>query len=207
MIALVGLAMAADATAPHEHRGIVSAYSGAPPAVSLTATDIATLEGGDLVQKQIRVDTGGRGVAVMHVEAPPATIWKTIQNYSAYPEWVDGLDNTRIYKSQGDHVYVEFSLSKMGIGIDYFIDHTVQTDAGWVTWTLDYDRQSDLDDSVGYWRVTQLSDSPVVSRVEYSVDLRVKGWVPGFIETLLMDKGLVMATSWVKTQAEAATSP
>lgn len=207
MIALLGLAIAADANAPHEHRGIVSAYSGAPPAVSLTAADVATLERGDLVQKQIRVDSGGRGVAVMHVEAPPTTIWKTIQNYGAYPEWVDGLDNTSIYASQGDHVYVAFSLSKMGIGIDYFIDHTVKTEEGWVTWTLDYDRQSDLDDSVGYWRVTQLSDNPAVSRVEYSVDLRVKGWVPGFIETLLMDKGLVMATSWVKTQAEAAYSP
>ena len=207
MIALLGLALAADANAPHEHRGIVSAYNGAPPTVSLTSAEISTLEAGDLVQKQIRVGSGGRGVAVMHVEAPPATIWKTIQNYSAYPEWVDGLDDTNIYRTAGDHVYVAFSLSKMGVGIDYFIDHTVKTDEGWVTWKLDYDRQSDLDDSVGYWRVTRVSDSPVVSRVEYSVDLRVKGWVPGFIESMLMDKGLVMATSWVKTQAEAATSP
>ncbi len=207
MFALVPLVFAADANEPHEHRGVVSAYSGAPPAVSLTATDVATLEAGQLVQKQIVADSGGRGVAVMHVNAPPATIWKTIQNYGAYPEWVDGLDGTRIYKRQGDRVFVEFNLSKMGMGVDYFIEHSVHTDEGWVTWTLDYDRQSDLDDSVGYWRVTQLSESPIVSRVEYSVDLRVKGWVPGFIEDLLMDKGLVMATSWVKTQAEAAYNP
>ena len=52
----------------------------------------------------------------------------------------------------------------MGIGIDYYIEHIIHTDEGWVTWTLDYSRKSDLDDSVGYWRVTARPPSPAATR-------------------------------------------
>ena len=34
------------------------------------------------------------------------------------------------------------------------------------------------------------------------MDMRLKGWVPGFVENMLAKKGLTMATSWVKKQAE-----
>ena len=91
----------------------------------------------------------------------------------------------------------------MGINVEYFIDHTYPAGEDWGTWTLDYSRESDLDDSVGMWRVTALPDDPSKSRVEYSVDIKVSGWVPGFVRDMLVKQGLKDATSWVKEQAEA----
>ena len=63
-----------------------------------------------------------------------------------------------------------------------------------------------LDDIVGFWRVTPVEGAPQKSLVEYSVDIRVKGWVPSFVREVLVGRGLKSATRWVKVQAEARAS-
>ena len=40
------------------------------------------------------------------------------------------------------------------------------------------------------------------TRVEYSVDVGVDAWVPGFVRNYLTDQGIKQATQWVKKQAE-----
>jgi hypothetical protein len=88
------------------------------------------------------------------------------------------------------------------VGVEYFIRHDYHPDKGYLAWTLDYSRQSDLDDSVGYWRVKPLTTEPPRSRLEYSVDIRFKGWIPGFVAKMIQEKGLSDATTWVKKQSE-----
>ena len=44
-----------------------------------------------------------------------------------------------------------------------------------MTFHLDYDRQSDLDDSVGYWFVQPKGAEKC--RVYYSCDTKLRGWV------------------------------
>ena len=193
---------AADANKPHPHQGAIAAYAQPPVPVTLSAEQEKQFLSGTPVYTQIEGDKGGRGVAVFLVNAPPANVWSTIRSFASYPAWIDGVTTCEIYKTEGDHVYVRFELSKMGMGIEYFIDHTAPAGADWVTWTLDYGRESDLDDSVGMWRVTPLPDDPSKSRVEYSVDLQVSGWVPGFVREMLVDRGIRDATTWVKVQTE-----
>ena len=63
MLALAFLttaALAADPNVPHEHKGIVAAYSGAPPAGTLAADELAKLAAGEMVLKQVRTGNGGR---------------------------------------------------------------------------------------------------------------------------------------------------
>lgn len=196
-------AVAADAARPHEHQGIVKPYIGAPPPVSLTADDEAKLAAGQMVMKQAQIGNGGHAVAFMNINAPPDRVWSRIVNYPMYPTWVDNVEVCEIYKRDGSRIFVRFVLSVMGIGVEYFINHDYRPDLGYLTWTLDYSRQSDLDDSVGYWRVTPLPNDPAKSRLEYSVDIRFKGWIPGFVQTYLTSKGLTNAVSWVKKQSEA----
>ena len=193
-------ALAADPNTAHPHQGVVPAYQGAPPAIELSPAEIQTLEQGSSVRKQLRYEGGGRGVSVMYVKSSPEKIWQVITNFSAYPQWVDKLDSTEVYGQTPSTRDVYFKLSSFGIGVEYYIHHVIGSD--YMTWTLDYSRKSDLDDSVGFWRVSQLQTDPPLCRVDYSVDLRVGSWVPGFVEDLLVNKGLDMATSWVKAQAE-----
>lgn len=195
-------ASAADANAPHEHQGILTPYRGAPPAIALAQADLDALAAGTEVQKQVQVGNGARAVAVMDVNAPLDKVWGKIMDHNRYPQWVDGVSACQIYRTEGSYVYTRFVLSVLGTSVEYFVKHTVNKAAGWVTWTLDYSRQSDLDDSVGFWRVTALPGGAPKTRVEYSVELRLKSWIPEFAANYIRSKGLSSATAWVKKQSE-----
>lgn len=199
-LAVGGHALAADPNQPHNNQGLVAAYKGAPPAVTLSADDQAKLASGQMVQKQVQLSTGGHAVAFMNINATPDKVWSKITSFTSYPSWVENVTKCTPYKKEGSLIYVDFVLSVMGIGVEYYIRHDYQPTLGYMTWTLDYTRLSDLDDSVGYWRVTAVS--PTVTRVEYSVDIRFKGWIPGFVQDMISTKGLTTATSWVKKQSE-----
>lgn len=202
LIATLALALAGDATKPHEHTGIVTPYKGAPGAVSLSSADIAKIEGGEVVLKQQQVGSGGRGIAIFDIAATPSKIWSRIVDYSGYPRMVDQVAECGNYKVSGSEIYTRFLLEVMGFDVEYFIHHTYKPDQGYLTWTLDYSRQSDLDDSVGYWRVTPLTTDPPRSRLEYSVDIRFKGYIPGFVQDMISKKGLTDAATWVKRESE-----
>ncbi len=201
---LVADTFAADANKPHEHQGIVPAYKGAPPALSLSASELATLQSGSMVLKQVAIPgaAGGRGVAIMDIRASVATIWSKVTAYARYPEWVENVTACGNYRVSGNEMYTRFLLNVMHMDVEYFIHHSYHPEANYLTWTLDYSRNSDLDDSIGYWRVTPLTTEPALSRLEYSVDIRFKGWIPGFVQDMIAKKGLSSATSWVKKQSE-----
>lgn len=193
---------AADPTIPHEHQGVISSYKGAPPTVTLTEAELATLGTGAAVQKQVQVGNGGRAVAVMDINATAERVWSRILAFDQYPLWVDNVTECSVYKTEGSDIYTRFLLSVMGSSVEYYIKHNLNRSAGWMTWTLDYSRQSDMNDSVGYWRVTPLSADPPKTRLEYSVEIQFKGWVPGFVVSMIQSKGVTNATSWVKKQSE-----
>jgi len=186
---------------PHSHQGIATQFT-APTPASLTAKELAALEKGQAVRKQIKHATGGRGIAIMDIHASPEKVWQVILDYKSYPSWIDDLESTQVYAQANGHYKVKFSLSVLMMDIVYYIDHHYQPDKGYLTWTLDYSRESDIDDSTGYWLVYPTPGYDGWTRVEYTVDLRLKGWVPGIVENMLAKKGLLLATSWVKKQAE-----
>lgn len=199
--------LAANPSEPHPHRGVIPAYKGPPPLPELTAEDLALLAAGDPVLKQVQTATGsdaaGRGVAVQDIHADPGTIWGRITDYGRYPTMVDNVKECAVYESAGDHTKVRFVIGAPMISIEYYIDHKNALDQGWMTWTLDYDRHSDFDDTVGFWRVEPLAEKPGWSRVYYSVDLKAAGWVPAPIESAFASMGLKKATAWVKRESEA----
>jgi uncharacterized membrane protein len=195
------VARSADATQPHPHQGVAPKF-GVPSPTSVTAEEEAELATGKAVRKQIRSDSGGRGIAIMDINASSEKVWTVIQDFGSYPGWIDNLKSTEVYSRTGNHLFVAFRLSVLGMSVVYFIDHTVHADQGYMTWQLDYARESDIDDSTGYWLTYAAPGKPGFTRVEYTVDLRLKGWVPGILENLLAKKGLILATSWVKQQSE-----
>lgn len=196
-------AQAADAGAAHPHQGKAKKFSN-PTASTLTADETAKLLAGGAVRKQVKyADAGGRGISIMDVAATPDQIWAVILDFGSYPKWIDQLNSCKVLSKSGQHIFVEFQLKVLGMGVQYWIDHTYNKEKGTLTWQLDYSKQSDLDDSTGYWLVYPAPDHPGFTRVEYTVDIRVSGWVPSAIEDMLAKKGLEQATGWVKKQAEA----
>lgn len=201
LLSLCSPALAASTTSPHPHQGVAPKFT-TPSKQTLTAEEEAQLLAGTAVRRQIRYETGGRGISIMDVKGTPTQVWAVIDDYGSYPGWIDMLEECEVYGRSGTEVKVRFKLKIMGKDVEYYIDHERRADKGYVTWQLDYSRESDIDDSTGYWLVYPSPAREGYTRVEYTVDLRLKGWVPGFVEDLLANKGLEKATGWVRLQVE-----
>ncbi len=199
-------ALAGDPSKPHPHQGLLKPYSKRPPPLVLTDAERKTLDGGAPLMRQTPGENGGRALAVFRVSAPPDVVFATIGDYKNYPRFIPEVKKCEVYKRGPGTVDVAFTIKSFPVTIDYWIHHEVDAAARIVTWTLDYSKDSDLDDSVGFWRLTPI---PTGTQVEYSVDIALKGFVPGFIRSILVDNGLKQATQWVKVQSEkrAAAAP
>ena len=195
----------AHASTPHSHDGILQPYDGAPPEVALTELEQRRLRSGEPVYKRVEGSESDQSAALFRVDAPVGIVWSVISNFACYPQWVDGLAEAEIYRREGSDVFIRFRIEHGLAGsYTYYVHHTFATGQGrWTTWKLDYGRQSDFDDSVGFWRVRPATDNPQHTYVTYSAALRLKGWLPGLFESLLANNGLKQATSWVKLQSEA----
>lgn len=195
-------AAAADATKPHAHKGVLKPYPRPPPPLKLTDAEKARLASGKPVMRQAEGNAGGRGMAIFAVKAAPDVVWGTITDFGSYPKWIKEVKKLEVYKRNGGDIDAAFKIESFPVTIEYFIHHDFDMANRWGTWTLDYTRESDLDDSVGFWRVNAVEGAPDESIVEYSVDIAIKGWVPGFIRKMLVEDGLQTATQWVKVQSE-----
>lgn len=198
---LVFPAFAANPNVAHPHNGVATKFTNPQKAV-LSDSEKTTLSQGKAVLKQIQEGNGGRGVAIFDVAASQDKVWQVITSFNKYPSYIEELSKTEQYAKNGNAIFVDFVISSWGFDVQYYCKHDYQPSKGYMTWTLDYSRESDLDDSTGYWLVYPSPLDPSKTRVEYSVDLRIKGWVPGFIQTMLAETGVENATKWVKKEAE-----
>ncbi len=189
---------------PHPHRGVFPAITSDPGPVALTDDEEARVREGRLVQKMKRGEDSGWGSAVQLVNAPPAVIWDTILSYDRYVDWVDNVKSCSVYRREGDTVWVDMTSGVPGFSFDVYTRNVVKREEGWMAWTLDYDRTSDVYDMIGHWRVTEVSANPPVSRLDYSTRMKVRG-VPNFVVGSLTRSSLESGTAWVKKQAEATS--
>ncbi len=193
----------ADPQKPHPHQGIVPRFEGEPPKVELSDDERGVLARGKSIVTTVPGDAGGRGMAVQDVHAPPEVVWDRIGDYRDYPRMVDEVVECEPYLEDGDDVRVRFEIRVLGIPYVYYVRHVFRPEAGYITWTLDYTRESDLDDSVGYWAVAPHPDRAGWSRVFYSIDMRTRGFMPGFVRGFVTRRGVKSATAWVKRESEA----
>ena len=193
-------AEAADPNKPHPHQGVATKFS-KPQKTILTATEVDKIKSGRPILKQVNQGSGGRGIAVMDIDASQDKVWNVITNYKKYPTYIPELKETENYSVSSKNVYTRFVLKSMMMTVEYYVKHNLYKDDGYVTWTLDYSRESDLDDSTGCWFMYPSPDNPGHTRVEYTIDVRISGMVPSFIQDILAKRGLKDATKWVRREA------
>lgn len=158
--------------------------------------------------------SSGRGLVVLDVHAPTETVWDRILDYDNYAKMVSGCTNSKNYqvinhkpsksnKFLSQTIYTRMKIGLSMIQLEYFIKHSYHPQLNVLTWTLDYTKTSDLDDSVGYWYVVQHpTKGSDFSRVYYSVDVALPSYLPGFVKDFFSTKALTDATSWVKRESE-----
>lgn len=198
---LLPVALAASPTEPHPQK-LLSPIGSKPAAVPLSAEDEATLSAGEPVVKSSRHSGGGTGKAVQYVHAPANVVWDVILDYGKYPARVKNVVGCTVYEKQGDVWYVDMQSSIVGFKTVIYSKNDIHRDQGWMAWSLDYRRTSDVKDLVGYWRVEQVQDDPPLTRLDHATEIAMTG-VPGFVVKYLTHQSLVDGTAWVKANAEA----
>mmetsp|Transcript_2043 Transcript_2043/g.6132 ORF Transcript_2043/g.6132 Transcript_2043/m.6132 type:complete len:197 (-) Transcript_2043:375-965(-) len=150
LAALLAAAAGAAAPAPHDHRGKIAPFPSKLPAVALTGAEEATLAGGGSVQKQVRVGAGGRGFVVQDIDAAPEVVMGRILDFPKYPKMVPNLKRCSVYEKKGGNpktLKVVMEVGVVGISMTYYIDHKYYEKSNVITWTLDYDIKSEIDES------------------------------------------------------------
>jgi ribosome-associated toxin RatA of RatAB toxin-antitoxin module len=198
---LAAAALAASPTEPHPQR-VLAPITSKPAAMALTAADEALLAQEQPVVRSSRHDAGGKGQAVQYVHAPANIVWDVILDYPRYPARVKNVVSCEVYEKQGDHWFLDMQSSIVGFKTVIYSDNAIHRDQGWMAWSLDYRRTSDVKDLVGYWRVEQLQDDPPLTRLDHATEIAMTG-VPGFVVKYLTHQSLVDGTAWVKANAEA----
>lgn len=188
----------------HEHQGIIPAYRGAPPRIGLSAEEQNTVGRDQYVRRIEEVDGNVQAVTVFSVNAPAACVWSLLLDFPAYARGLEDMSISELYRRDGRDYYVEFRYRHWLLGSHtYFVRHTYPGSvAGWGTWTLDYDRRSDLDDSVGFWRVEPVKGNADRSNVFYSATVRYRGWAPWWIMRMFVEGTLAETADWVKAYSE-----
>eukprot|EP00636_Phaeomonas_parva_P001090 CAMPEP_0118855176 /NCGR_PEP_ID=MMETSP1163-20130328/3077_1 /TAXON_ID=124430 /ORGANISM="Phaeomonas parva, Strain CCMP2877" /LENGTH=307 /DNA_ID=CAMNT_0006788021 /DNA_START=73 /DNA_END=996 /DNA_ORIENTATION=+ len=204
LAALLAAAAGAAAPAPHDHRGKIAPFPSKLPAVALTGAEEATLAGGGSVQKQVRVGAGGRGFVVQDIDAAPEVVMGRILDFPKYPKMVPNLKRCSVYEKKGGNpktLKVVMEVGVVGISMTYYIDHKYYEKSNVITWTLDYDIKSEIDESVGYWHVAAHPTKPGWTRVTYSVGILLAPWVPTLVVNIMTKQALSAATTWVKKES------
>jgi hypothetical protein len=147
------------------------------------------------------------------VHAPTDIVWERILDFDHYADMVPKTVESSNYYPQeelqgpnNDTKKVIYTQMKVGfplLKLQFFIRHEYHPALNSLTWTLDYSKTSDLDDSCGYWYVIPHPEKGKDwSRVYYSVDVSMFDWVPSFVVNFMSRQALTEATGWVKKFSE-----
>merc|ERR1712176_1126192 len=200
LLAGVGCVTAATESEPHFHAGKLTQYEIGPPSVLLSTSDEAKLRSGKPVMQAVETDVSGsrRLLMVQDIRAPANVVMSRIMDLEKYDQMVDGVDSCVNYVStqEGGRQVVKstYDISVLHMKFKYFMKHTYDPGERCMVFHLDYDKRSDIDDSVGYWYV--LPTGRAASRVFYSCECKLRGWVPAPVYSLMTKEALKKALTF-----------
>mmetsp|Transcript_33376 Transcript_33376/g.60147 ORF Transcript_33376/g.60147 Transcript_33376/m.60147 type:complete len:335 (-) Transcript_33376:141-1145(-) len=209
-------AHASNFNKPHSHTGKVEPFLPGDPKVKLDGKAQNILKAGKPYSTQVESgDGGGRGLVVQDVNAPTHIVWGRILDYDNYGSMVPKTIDSKNYKviphkpTKANNFLEKEIYTRMKVGfpmlkLEFFVRHFlyIQQHKS-LTWTLDYTKESDFDDSCGYWYIIPHPDDPEErTRLYYSVQVGMFDWVPKFVVDFMSSKALTDATAWVKKYSE-----
>jgi hypothetical protein len=179
----------------HPHTGKVTPFKAGDPGVKLNGSALKTLSSGKPYSTQIQSADGGRGIVVQDVHAPTDVVWGKILNFNVYDKMVPKTAESQIYKKENlrhgqQRIWVRMKVGFPMLKLQFFVNHLYDPHKNSLTWTLDYSKKSDFDDSAGYWYVVPHPDRPDHTRLYYSVEVSMFPWVPTFVMDFMSKQAL-----------------
>jgi len=152
---------------------------------------------------------GGRGTTVVDVAAPPKAVWDVVLDFNSYGGRLGSCKRARIYETRLEEdvhtIKAHLVLDGYVKEFNAFYEHLYRPAESLLTWSLDPNKDSDFVDVQGQWCVDAHPDKgPTWSRVWYSTDVAVPGWLPRFVVRSMCKTGGIKALDFAKKYAEAA---
>ena len=191
----------------HSHNGILKPYNGEQITYVLNLEQQAKLESMLPVVTQERSGTSGRALVVQDVNASPLIVMERLLDLNNYNKMVPRVKkvesyDTIIYNNGTKQMSAVFDVGAFTFKFKYYLRLTYIPSYGTLTWTLDYNKESDFDDNVGHWQVMPHPTKKGWSRVLYSCELKLFKWIPEFIVNFLTKTALVESTTWIRKESE-----
>ncbi|MGH2690883.1 MAG: SRPBCC family protein [Actinomycetota bacterium] len=136
----------------------------------------------------------------IEIEASPAEIMKTIADFDAYPDWVDGIKSAEIVKRGTDArpAEVAFQFSAMGFTATYTLRYEYEPDDRGMRWTT-VEASGAVKDVEGAYELDPLNgDTEVTYRL--AVELGVP--VPGFLKRQADKRAIKTALEGLKKRVD-----
>jgi hypothetical protein len=202
-------AAASSSNQPHPHKGVAAPFESSPPNFKLDESAESVLSTGKPYQAQVeQVAKGGkthqvRTMLVQDVKAPVETVMDRILDFDHYSRMAPNTLESEIYRREQEHsssssataaerLWVRLKAGAPGLQIQFFCNVLHEPAKNMVTWTLDYNKKSDVHDSVGYWYVEPHPKNPTQwARVHYSTEISLFSWVPKFVGDVISKSALV----------------
>lgn len=197
-------AEASDVSQPHPHQGEIPRLSmDGKPEVTLSDADMKTIEAGDLWMWSQEKDGVGSGVGIRDIAAPPEVVFGQISDLEGYVGKVPMLYSLKIDSKKDGVEKAVYSIRVIpGYYFEYFVEHHPSKDKRTLLFFLDYNRSSDFSDMQGKWYLEDHPTKKGWTRVYYQCDLKLFGYAPKIVKTLLTSKGLSSSIGWVKRESE-----
>jgi len=208
LLLLPKAAFAANKSEPHPHQGLIPRLKlDGKPDIKLSSADLKVIESGQLWMKSKEEKGIGRGLGVRDIAAPADVVFGQISDLEGYVGKVPMLQSLKIYEStKKSSVVVEKATYIVrvvpGYNFEYYVEHHADSKKGVVLFFLDYGRHSDFNDMQGKWFLEEHPTKPGWTRVYYQCDLKLWGYAPKIVKTLLTSKGLSSSIGWVKRESE-----
>mmetsp|Transcript_46213 Transcript_46213/g.128907 ORF Transcript_46213/g.128907 Transcript_46213/m.128907 type:complete len:477 (+) Transcript_46213:102-1532(+) len=182
-----------------------------------TEAELAKLARGSPVAIKARdADGGWVGSACQDVAAPPDTVFDRIVDFENYNKMVMGVVESKNYYEEptvsgaddadqaADHgtriVKTKLVSQVLHKKLPCHFVHTLNEADRTMSFTLDPEKKSDLEQSDGAWAVHPHPDDPSKTRLFYSIKLKTA--LPTFIVKFMQEQAVTVTIAWVKLESE-----
>ena len=187
------------------------AFAAKPTYPTLTDSEKEKLADGKLVmRKNLDGDDAGSIVGVQRIQASEADVWRLLLAFERIPESNDSIvlaedytaEMSRTAPSGARYIDVHYELSVGGQHVQYNLHHTYYPSQRYLVWTLDDQKDNDIESTVGSFSTWPVEGSSDQVDFLYITRVRTGRSVPGWVESLLTKTSLKGYFKFVRKEAE-----
>lgn len=164
----------------------------------LTDQDKRILAAGEMIEKQERNGSKGRGLVVVDIQFSPEVVFETLTQFAMYQNMIPIVKSSTIISSDGVTTRAEYVFTRFFLRVN--VKHTVLQQQRIVKFTLDPNRVNPVfREADGFWHVEIPTDRPEgYCRVYLIAQIITHKGVPTVLIDYAATTALSRATKWLK---------